>query len=74
MSTQEILASLVTERVADVLRELKVRSYSLKSPEALENRDMPPSLRRRLGFVTGRLSALMPEDLAKKCGAPLGLE
>jgi len=65
---------LVTERVADVLRELKVRSYSIKSPQALENRDMPPSMRRRLGFVAGRLSALMPEDVAKKYGAPLGLE
>jgi hypothetical protein len=65
---------LVTEGVANALRELKVKSYNFKSPQALENRDMPPALRRNFGFTAGRLSALMPEDVAKKYGAPLGLE
>jgi hypothetical protein len=65
---------LVTERVAAVLRELKVKSYNLKSPDALENLDIPPSRRRNLGFVGGPLSATMPQDIAKKYGAPLGLE
>ena len=54
---------LITGRVADLLRRLKARSYTVGRPS-----------RSWGGPVVGRLSASMPEDLAQKYGEPLGIE
>jgi len=54
---------LITGRVAELLRRLKARSYTLEKPS-----------RSWGGPTVGRLSASMPEDLAQKYGEPLGIE
>jgi hypothetical protein len=53
----------ITERVADLLRRHKTRSYTLKRPS-----------RTWGGGTVGRLSEYMPDDLAQKYGEPLGIE
>jgi len=59
---------LITERVAELLLKLRVKSFSLKGLQDI------PSIIRESGFTVGRLSDRMPEDLALKYGKPLGLE
>jgi hypothetical protein len=56
--------SLVTERVAEALKSVKAKSYSLSSIGQFVGG----------GFLVGRLSAMMPADVAAKYGASLGLE
>jgi hypothetical protein len=65
---------LITKRVADLLDRLKVKHYSLGTLKAREKK--PGSARRSAagGFLVGRLSRTMPEDVAIKYGRPLGLE
>jgi len=55
---------LVTERVAGLLLNLDAKSFELRSLEGVGGD----------GFTVGRLSNFMPEDLAIKYGAPIGLE
>ena len=63
--------TFITKRVADALKELRVRSYSLESPRKLEQRNaLVPA---GAGFSVGRLSWMMPEDMAIKYGQALGL-
>jgi hypothetical protein len=53
----------ITGRVADLLRSLNTRSYTLQRPS-----------RSWGGPTVGRLSSIMPDDLAQKYGEPLGIE
>jgi hypothetical protein len=53
----------ITGRVAELLSRIKVRSYVVEKPS-----------RSWGGPTVGRLSASMPEDLARKYGRPLGIE
>ena len=55
--------AFITGRVADLLRSLKARSYTVERPS-----------RSWGGPTVGRLSSSMPEDLAQKYGEPLGIE
>jgi hypothetical protein len=54
---------LITRRVADLLKCLKARSYTLERPS-----------RSWGGPTVARLSSSMPEDLAQKYGEALGIE
>lgn len=64
-------ATLCSERVAQWLTAQKVKSFRLE--RGFEMRRKVPII-SKLGFVTGRLSDYLPEDLAIKYGRPLGLE
>jgi hypothetical protein len=69
------LYTLVTNRVADALKSLKVKSYRLSSLRMLEQRFIPASLLpSHGGFTVGALSDFMPDDIAIKYGKPAGLE
>ncbi|PYV84977.1 MAG: hypothetical protein DMG93_02985 [Acidobacteria bacterium] len=60
---------LITERVAELLLRLKVRSFEL--------RDLYHDFDQWIlnsGYTVSRLSNFLPEDLAIKYGAPIGLE
>jgi len=58
--------TLITPRVAELLEKKHVKSYTLQHPV----RDDWGERR----FAVGRLSAHLPDDLARKYGEPLGLE
>ena len=69
------LYTLVTNRVADALKSLNVKSYQLSSLRMLEQRFIPTSLLpSHGGFTVGALSGFMPDDIAIKYGKPAGLE
>jgi hypothetical protein len=59
---------LITERVAELLLKLHIKSFTLQGLEDV------PAIVRESGFTVGRLSDVIPEDLALKYGKPLGLE
>jgi hypothetical protein len=56
---------LVTERVAGLLENLKVKSYALERPNRKWG-DFP--------YEVTRLSVHLPDDVARKYGVPLGIE
>jgi hypothetical protein len=58
---------MITRRVADVLAELKVKSYCLKDPRVSQQQ-------YSFGYTVGALSDYVPEDLAIRYGGPLELE
>ena len=62
---------LCTERVAQWLLGHKVKSFHLEKGFAQRERD---SILSKYGFLAGRLSSYLPEDLAIKYGKPLRLE
>ncbi len=57
------VGGVISARVAELLKRLKARSYRLVRPS-----------RSWGGPTVGRLSAIMPDDLAQKYGEPLGIE
>jgi len=59
--------TLVTERVAEWFLSSAVKSFDLRG---LDDFDSPVGVR---GFGPGRLSDYLPDDLAIRYGAPLGL-
>lgn len=63
--------TLCTERVANWLKEQKVKSYRMLKEFAILEES--PALSKQKTFG-GRLSSFFPEDLAIKYGRPLGLE
>jgi len=63
--------TLITPRVAELLKLQKVKSYRLASLAMWENRKLPESLR---GFTIPRISVCMPEDVARRIGGSSGLD
>jgi hypothetical protein len=66
--------TLITARVAEALQALGVRSYEIGTLRSLEQRFLPSSLPSLGGFTVGRLSNVLPGDVALKYGEQLGLE
>jgi hypothetical protein len=61
---------LITQRAANVLTDLKAKSFKLRKPQTAKEWD-PTTPKYLRGH---RLSRRMPLDVARKIGVPLGLE
>jgi hypothetical protein len=66
--------TFITERVADTLSALKVKSYTIESLQWMEVRNMVQRMYPPSGYATSRISCTKPPDIVIKYGRPLGLD